>query len=45
MAAEALEFHIEGMLEDWSADPAPSRARGVMADPENAEAFLSRGGV
>jgi predicted RNase H-like HicB family nuclease len=39
MAAEALEFHIEGMLEESLPIPAPSRLEVVMADPENAEAM------
>ena len=39
MAAEALEFHIEGMLEDSLAIPQPSRLEVVMSDPENAEAI------
>jgi predicted RNase H-like HicB family nuclease len=39
MAAEALEFHIEGMLEEHLPIPAPSRLEVVMADPENAEAI------
>jgi len=38
MAAEALEFHIEGMLEDSLPIPEPSRLEVVMSDPENAEA-------
>src|SRR5918996_373027 len=39
MAAEALEFHIEGMLEGNLPIPEPSRLDVVMADPENAEAI------
>jgi predicted RNase H-like HicB family nuclease len=39
MAAEALEFHIEGMLEENLPIPKPSRLEVVMADPENAEAI------
>jgi predicted RNase H-like HicB family nuclease len=39
MAAEALEFHIEGMLEEKLPIPAPSSLEAVMADPENAEAI------
>lgn len=39
MAAEALEFHIEGMLEENLPVPEPSRLEVVMADPENAEAI------
>lgn len=39
MAAEALQFHIEGMLEENLPIPDPSRLEVVMADPENAEAI------
>src|SRR5918996_2483657 len=39
MAAEALEFHIEGMLEANLPIPEPSRLEVVMADPENAQAI------
>ena len=39
MAAEALEFHIEGMLEEDLPIPEPSPLEVVMADPENAEAI------
>jgi predicted RNase H-like HicB family nuclease len=39
MAAEALEFHIEGMLEERLPIPAPSPLDEIMADPENAEAI------
>ena len=39
MAAEALEFHIEGMLEENLPIPEPSSLEVVMADPENAEAI------
>jgi predicted RNase H-like HicB family nuclease len=39
MAAEALEFHIEGMLEEHLPIPQPSRLEVVMADPENVEAI------
>ena len=39
MAAEALEFHIEGMLEEDLPIPEPSRLEVIMADPENAEAI------
>lgn len=35
MAAEALTFHIEGMVEDGDAIPEPSSLEQVMADPEN----------
>ena len=39
MAAEALELHIEGMLEENLPIPEPSRLDVVMNDPENAEAI------
>ena len=39
MAAEALEFHIEGMLEEGSPIPPPSALDVIMADPENGEAI------
>jgi predicted RNase H-like HicB family nuclease len=39
MAAEALEFHIEGMLEEHLPIPEPSSLEAVMADPENGEAI------
>ena len=39
LAAEALAFHIEGMLEENLPIPEPSRLDVVMADPENAEAI------
>jgi predicted RNase H-like HicB family nuclease len=39
MAAEALEFHIEGMLEEGLPIPPPSALDAIMADPENAEAL------
>ena len=39
MAREALEAHIECMLELGQGIPAPSSVDGVMADPENAEAI------
>lgn len=35
MAAEALSFHIEGMVEDGEAIPEPSSLEQVMADQEN----------
>lgn len=35
MAAEALGFHIEGMVEDGEAIPEPSSLEQVMADHEN----------
>lgn len=39
MAAEALEFHLEGMLEEKLAIPGPSPLEVAMANPENAEAI------
>jgi len=39
MAAEALPFHIEGMLEENLPIPKPSPLELVMAEPENAEAI------
>ena len=39
MAAEALQFHIEGMLEEGLPVPPPSALDAIMADPENAEAI------
>ena len=38
MAAEALALHIEGMIEDGEAVPAPSGLDAVMADPGNRDA-------
>lgn len=35
MAAEALAFHIDGMVEDGEAIPEPSSLEQVMADHEN----------
>ncbi|WP_137132290.1 type II toxin-antitoxin system HicB family antitoxin [Rhizobium sp. FY34] len=35
MAQEALEFHVEGMIEDGEAIPEPSSLEAVMADPDN----------
>lgn len=42
LAQEALEFHIEGMVEDGDDIPAPSSLDKVMHDPDNASgvAFL-----
>ena len=37
-AAEALRFHIRGMIEDGEPIPPPSSLEGVMADPDNADA-------
>jgi predicted RNase H-like HicB family nuclease len=39
LAAEVLDFHIDGMLEEGLALPAPSSLEEVMADPDNAEAL------
>jgi predicted RNase H-like HicB family nuclease len=39
MAAEVLEFHIEGMLEEGLPIPGPSSLEAIMADLENAEAI------
>jgi predicted RNase H-like HicB family nuclease len=39
MAAEALQFHIEGMLEEGLPIPPPSALDAIMADLENAEAI------
>ena len=38
MAAEALAFHIEGMVEDGEAIPAPSDLEAVMRERENRDA-------
>lgn len=38
MAAEALEFHIGGMVADGEAIPEPSPLDAVMADPHNRDA-------
>ena len=38
MAAEALQFHIEGMIADNEAIPAPSRLDEIMADPDHRDA-------
>jgi predicted RNase H-like HicB family nuclease len=38
MAAEALAFHIEGMVEDGEAIPTPSTLEAVMKDRENRDA-------
>ena len=38
MAAEALSFHIEGLLEDGDAVPEPSSLDMIMHDAENREA-------
>jgi predicted RNase H-like HicB family nuclease len=39
MAEEALELHLEGMIEDGEPLPAPSDLEEIMADPENREAI------
>jgi predicted RNase H-like HicB family nuclease len=39
LAAEVLEFHIDGMLEDRLPIPPPSTLEAIMADPDNAEAL------
>jgi predicted RNase H-like HicB family nuclease len=39
LAAEVLEFHIDGMLEDRLPIPPPSGLETIMADPDNAEAL------
>ena len=38
MAAEALAFHIDGMIEDGDQLPGPSNLETIMADPQNKEA-------
>jgi len=38
MAAEALSFHAEGMLEDGESLPEPSSLDQIMADPFNRDA-------
>ncbi|MEX0815470.1 MAG: type II toxin-antitoxin system HicB family antitoxin [Dongiaceae bacterium] len=40
-AREALELHIEGLLEDGGPLPAPSGLETVMADPANAGAVAA----
>jgi predicted RNase H-like HicB family nuclease len=35
MAAEALAFHLEGMIEDGDTIPAPSSLEAIMSDPVN----------
>ena len=39
LAAEVLDFHIDGMIEDGLPLPAPSRLEDIMAHPDNAEAL------
>jgi hypothetical protein len=36
MAQEALTLHVEGLLEDGEALPAPSSLDDILADPESA---------
>ena len=38
MAAEALEFHIDGMLQDRESIPEPTSLETIMADPDNRDA-------
>ena len=38
LAAEALAFHIEGLLADGQAIPEPSTFGAVMTDPKNRDA-------
>jgi predicted RNase H-like HicB family nuclease len=38
LAQEALELHVDGMVEDGEELPAPSSLEAVMSDPENGEA-------
>ncbi len=38
MAAEAIQLHIEGMIEDGETIPAPSRLEDIMADPHHRDA-------
>jgi predicted RNase H-like HicB family nuclease len=38
MAVEALQFHIEGMIEDGDAIPGPSILDEIMTDKHNADA-------
>ena len=40
MAAEALELHIAGMIEDGEAIPEPSSLDAITADPANREAVI-----
>ena len=39
LAAEVLEFYIDGMLEDRLPIPPPSTLETIMADPDNVEAL------
>lgn len=38
MAGEALELHVEGMLEDQEPIPEPSSLDSIMSDPEHRDA-------
>ena len=38
MAAEALTFHVEGMLSDGDVIPLPSSLEAIMSDPHNQDA-------
>jgi predicted RNase H-like HicB family nuclease len=38
LAEEALQMHVEGMVEDGEALPAPSSLDAIMSDPANADA-------
>jgi predicted RNase H-like HicB family nuclease len=40
MAEEALAFHIEGLVADGEAIPAPSSLEEVMADPQNRDGVV-----
>jgi predicted RNase H-like HicB family nuclease len=40
MAEEALAFHIEGLVADGEAIPAPSSFESIMADPVNRDAAV-----
>ncbi len=40
MAAEAIQLHIEGMIEDGDAIPAPSRLDDIMADPHHRDGVV-----
>lgn len=38
IAAEAIQFHVEGMIEDGALIPDPSPFDDIMADPSNVDA-------
>lgn len=42
MAQEALDLHVEGMIEDGEPLPEPSSLESVMEDPTNREAVAFR---